>query len=137
MAASDGVRSVRELPACFQPVHSAFRYYNAVQSESFPQAYGSTANLVSIRPTTLRPSRGVIGNQATILLTLQVLSAPTGAGKTGVLELCLLRLYLQHVQQDGSFQPPRGCLKALYLAPSLALVQVAAGLSQPLQAQPG
>ena len=53
-----------------------------------------------------------------------MISAPTGAGKTVVMELCMLRLYSGHLQRDGTFQSPQGRLKTLYLAPSLALVQV-------------
>lgn len=71
-------------------------------------------------------------------LHLQVVSAPTGSGKTGVMELTLLRLlseYLQPqedrapgndvgaVETGRSLRPLRGTRKAVYVAPMRALVQ--------------
>ncbi|KAL0036137.1 hypothetical protein WJX79_005176 [Trebouxia sp. C0005] len=48
----DFVRAVSELPACLQPVFSgSFRYFNTVQSETFPIAYGSDINIVVAAPT--------------------------------------------------------------------------------------
>jgi hypothetical protein len=52
-----------------------------------------------------------------------VLAAPTGSGKTGVMELAVLRLLSRHVAPDGSFRPPGGATKVVYLAPMRALVQ--------------
>ena len=74
-----------ELPP---PLRAAFpfRYFNLVQSDTFDAAFGSDAPLV--------------------------VAAPTGAGKTGVLELALCRLVLRGP----------ATAKALYLAPSRALV---------------
>ena len=43
---ADAVRCVDELPACFQPLYSGWRYFNAVQSEAFPVAFLSQANMV-------------------------------------------------------------------------------------------
>ena len=41
-----GVVGVSELPLGFQPVYPAFRYFNAVQSEAFPLAFGTDHNMV-------------------------------------------------------------------------------------------
>ena len=85
----DRVVAVAELPPALRPAFR-FAYFNVVQSDCFNAAFGGDAPLV--------------------------VAAPTGAGKTGVLELCLARRLLA---------PARGALpaKALYLAPSRALVQ--------------
>eukprot|EP00955_Chlamydomonas_euryale_P105857 365664-Chlamydomonas_euryale.AAC.15 len=53
-----------------------------------------------------------------------VVSAPTGAGKTGVLELALLRMLSKQLDRGGlTLQGRRGGAKAVYLAPLRALVQ--------------
>jgi len=85
LSPSDRVVAVAELPP---PLRAAFpfRYFNLVQSDTFDAAFGSEAPLV--------------------------VAAPTGAGKTGVLELALCRLVLRGP----------ATAKALYLAPSRALV---------------
>ena len=54
----------------------------------------------------------------------QVLSAPTGAGKTGVMELAILGMLSANIDAEGVYRHRQGCLKAVYLAPSKALVQV-------------
>jgi ATP-dependent DNA helicase HFM1/MER3 len=70
---------------------------------------------------------------------LQVVSAPTGAGKTGVMELAMLRLLSKHLtpaaaphsshphsqmqQQQQVLQALKGRNKTVYLGPIKALVQ--------------
>ncbi len=54
----------------------------------------------------------------------QVIAAPTGSGKTVILELALLRLLSTCINDKGQFSYSRGSLRAVYLAPSKALVQV-------------
>jgi ATP-dependent DNA helicase HFM1/MER3 len=74
-----------------------------------------------------------------LLLVLQVVSAPTGAGKTGVMELAMLRLLSKHLtpaatvhksHQHPQNQPQHQVLQALngrnkvvYIGPIKALVQ--------------
>lgn len=77
------------------------RYFNPVQSEAFPAAFQSDNNLV--------------------------VSAPTGAGKTGIMELAILRLVSRQLDEQGQLRVKPGALKAVYLAPSRALVQVRQG----------
>lgn len=70
-----------------------------------------------------------------ILLLMQVIAAPTGSGKTGVLELAVLRLVSANITEDGDYVHKPGCLKAVYLAPSRALVQVSLNIhTSPLPA---
>ena len=90
---------VDDLPPAFHRVYmSRFAYFNAVQSESFATTFGDDRNAI--------------------------IAAPTGAGKTVCLELALLRLLSsQLADRAGShFNPPRGNLKAVYLAPTRSLV---------------
>lgn len=47
-----------------------------------------------------------------------VVAAPTGSGKTGVLELAWMRLLQRHIAADGRWQHEPGRYKALYVAPS-------------------
>jgi hypothetical protein len=56
-------------------------------------------------------------------LFLQVVAAPTGSGKTGVMELAILRLLSKRISPDGTYDPPAGAVKVVYLAPMRALVQ--------------
>jgi len=65
-----------------------------------------------------------VGNGRGCRPRLQVVSAPTGSGKTGVMELGLLRLLGKRMTADcGQLLLPHGSHKALYLAPMRALVQ--------------
>jgi len=69
-----------------------------VQSECFPAAYGGGGNML--------------------------VAAPTGSGKTGVLELALLRLLLSRRGAGvGGGGGGGGAVKAVYLGPTRALVQ--------------
>ena len=47
------------------------------------------------------------------------MSAPTGSGKTGVMELAVLRLLSKRLNAGGGrlIAPPRGKAKVVYLAP--------------------
>lgn len=55
----------------------------------------------------------------------QVVSAPTGSGKTGILELTIIRLLATtYLSQSGDFRHIPGQVRVLYLAPNRALVQV-------------
>lgn len=73
------------LPARFRSVFS-YPHFNAVQSRCFDSAYNSPDNLV--------------------------VSAPTGSGKTAVLELAICALLRDH---------PKGTCKVVYQAPTKAL----------------
>lgn len=55
-----------------------------------------------------------------------VVAAPTGSGKTGVMELAILRLVARQIDHQGQLHLRGGALKAIYLAPTRALVQVRA-----------
>lgn len=146
-AAADDLRAVRDLPPCFQPLFPSFRcarrrrpppaggrqrrnagscsthqwrpsclalplllphthlpnpcwlrFFNPVQSEAFAAAYGSDVNVV--------------------------VAAPTGSGKTGVMELALLRMLGKHIDPaSGGLRLQAGSSKAVYLAPLRALCQ--------------
>ena len=65
----------------------------------------------------------------TYLLSLQVVAAPTGSGKTGVLELAMLRMLSSCLNPYGQFCHSSGSLKAVYLAPTKALVQASLAFS--------
>ncbi|KAJ7560178.1 hypothetical protein O6H91_04G117200 [Diphasiastrum complanatum] len=92
----DSLKAVSFLPLPFQPIFS-FRYFNSVQSDCFPVAFLSDDNMV--------------------------ISAPTGSGKTGVFELCILRLLTAFLGPEGQFNRNPGTLKTVYIAPTKALVQ--------------
>lgn len=54
-----------------------------------------------------------------------VISAPTGSGKTVIMELCILRLLSLYID-GGTLKFPSGQAKTVYVGPSRALVQVGA-----------
>ncbi len=74
------------------------RFFNPVQSECFQEAFESDSNMV--------------------------VSAPTGSGKTGVMELCILRLLSKLIDSHGRLAINSGMFKTIYVGPSRALVQV-------------
>ena len=89
---------MRLRPLRLPPLAAAPRYFNPVQSECYLTAYESSANMV--------------------------VSAPTGSGKTGVMELALLRLLRTHLDAAGlRIVSARGAAKAVYIAPMRAIVQ--------------
>ncbi|WIA13166.1 hypothetical protein OEZ85_006758 [Tetradesmus obliquus] len=103
----DTLKAVRDMPTPFQQLYS-YRYFNPVQSECFDVAYKSDINMV--------------------------VSAPTGAGKTGVMELAILRLLSKHLtpaaaphphmqQPQQVLQALKGRNKVVYIGPIKALVQ--------------
>lgn len=61
--------------------------------------------------------------QCKMTCSLQVVAAPTGSGKTGVLELAILRVMSNYIDQRGAFNVNPGAAKIIYLAPIRALVQ--------------
>ena len=52
-----------------------------------------------------------------------MVAAPTGSGKTGVLELAILRVMSHSIDSAGAFKLNPGAAKIIYLAPIRALVQ--------------
>jgi ATP-dependent DNA helicase HFM1/MER3 len=75
-----------------------FRFFNAVQSECFHEAFLSDVNMV--------------------------VSSPTGSGKTVIMELAILRVLSHFVDVRGKLTLPQGQTKTIYVGPSRALVQV-------------
>ena len=90
---------VAELPAAFRGAFGGrFRYFNALQSACFAGAFGGAGSLV--------------------------VAAPTGSGKTVVMELAILGLHRAGLAPGGgALAPPGGRRKAVYIAPMKALVQ--------------
>ena len=92
------MRSVEELPPCFQPIFSSFKYFNGIQAEMLDFILSSARSFV--------------------------VSAPTGSGKTVLLELAIVQMLMKHVDRaTGAFNHKPGELKAIYMAPLKALVQ--------------
>lgn len=60
----------------------------------------------------------------TACLCFQVVAAPTGSGKTVILELAILRMLSQCIDEHGQYHFRKKLLRAIYLAPNKALVQV-------------
>lgn len=75
---------------------------------------------ISIPPA---PHTPPMGRHHTTLIA-QVVSAPTGGGKTAIMELAILRLLSGNVcPASGAYRPRPGAAKTLYLGPVRALVQ--------------
>eukprot|EP00850_Spirogloea_muscicola_P003151 SM000012S25413 [mRNA] locus=s12:910080:915978:- [translate_table: standard] len=139
MASDVELRAVEELPRCYQPLFT-FRYFNAVQSESFASVLQSDQNIVVSSPTgrqgvpvclikiicTGCPSwAGAFSLVYKVQSSLCVISClfEDCSGKTVLFELAVLRLLRAHVTCDEEFLRCSGRLKAVYIAPLKALVQ--------------
>ena len=85
------MRSVEELPPCFQPIFSSFKYFNGIQAEMLDFILSSARSFV--------------------------VSAPTGSGKTVLLELAIVQMLMKHVDRaTGAFNHKPGELKAILYA---------------------
>ncbi|XP_077290807.1 U5 small nuclear ribonucleoprotein l(3)72Ab isoform X2 [Arctopsyche grandis] len=90
---------IDKLPKYVQPAFEGFKTLNRIQSRLEPAALNSDENLL--------------------------VCAPTGAGKTNVALLCMLREIGKHINQDGTIAADQ--FKLVYVAPMRSLVQEMVG----------
>lgn len=90
---------IEDLPKYAQPAFTGFKTLNRIQSRLQPAALGSDENLL--------------------------LCAPTGAGKTNVALLTMMREVGKHINQDGTINVDE--FKIIYIAPMRSLVQEMVG----------
>ncbi|GLV40316.1 Brr2 U5 snRNP complex subunit [Carabus blaptoides fortunei] len=93
------LQPVDQLPKYVQPVFDGFRTLNRIQSKLYKTALDSDENLL--------------------------LCAPTGAGKTNVALLCMMREIGKHINADGTINADE--FKIIYVAPMRSLVQEMVG----------
>lgn len=91
--------SVEKIPKYVQPVFSGFKSLNRIQSRIYKAALETDENLL--------------------------LCAPTGAGKTNVALLCMMREIGKHINDDGVINADE--FKIIYVAPMRSLVQEMVG----------
>ncbi|GAB6023297.1 hypothetical protein CHUAL_008104 [Chamberlinius hualienensis] len=96
---SENLVLIEKLPRYAQPAFEGFKSLNRIQSRLFPAAMGSDENLL--------------------------LCAPTGAGKTNVALLCMMREIGKHVNEDSTIAADQ--FKIVYIAPMRSLVQEMVG----------
>ncbi|XP_023803797.1 U5 small nuclear ribonucleoprotein 200 kDa helicase-like, partial [Cyanistes caeruleus] len=97
--ADEQLFSVEKLPKYAQAGFEGFKTLNRIQSKLFRAALESDENLL--------------------------LCAPTGAGKTNVALLCMLREIGKHINMDGTINVDD--FKIIYIAPMRSLVQEMVG----------
>ncbi|RZF42849.1 hypothetical protein LSTR_LSTR003673 [Laodelphax striatellus] len=90
---------IEKLPKYVQPAFEDFKTLNRIQSRLYKTALESDENLL--------------------------LCAPTGAGKTNVALLCMLREIGKHINADGTINADE--FKIIYVAPMRSLVQEMVG----------
>lgn len=91
--------SIEKVPKYVQPVFTGFKSLNRIQSRIYKAALESDENLL--------------------------LCAPTGAGKTNVALLCMMREIGKHINEDGTINADE--FKIIYIAPMRSLVQEMVG----------
>ncbi|XP_065169439.1 U5 small nuclear ribonucleoprotein 200 kDa helicase [Atheta coriaria] len=98
-ADTEKLKPIDELPKYVQPVFDGFRTLNRIQSRLCKTALDSDENLL--------------------------LCAPTGAGKTNVALLTMMREIGKHINDDGTINADE--FKIIYVAPMRSLVQEMVG----------
>ncbi|XP_014233112.1 putative U5 small nuclear ribonucleoprotein 200 kDa helicase [Trichogramma pretiosum] len=98
-AADEKLVSISDLPKFAQPAFEGFKTLNRIQSRLYKTALDEDENLL--------------------------LCAPTGAGKTNVALLCMMREIGKHVNSDGTINADD--FKIIYIAPMRSLVQEMVG----------
>lgn len=91
--------AIENLPKYVQPAFEGFKTLNRIQSRLYKSALESDENLL--------------------------LCAPTGAGKTNVALLCIMREIGKHIDPDGNINGDE--FKIIYIAPMRSLVQEMVG----------
>lgn len=91
--------NIDKLPKYIQPAFEGFKTLNRIQSRLYKAALESDENLL--------------------------LCAPTGAGKTNVALLCMMREIGKHINADGTINGDE--FKIIYVAPMRSLVQEMVG----------
>ncbi|XP_015785684.1 U5 small nuclear ribonucleoprotein 200 kDa helicase [Tetranychus urticae] len=92
---NENLLPIDQLPAYAQPAFEGFRSLNRIQSRIYPAAMERDENLL--------------------------ICAPTGAGKTNVALLCMMREIGKHINEDGTINVDD--FKCIYVAPMRSLVQ--------------
>lgn len=98
-ADNEKLQPVDQLPKYVQPVFEGFKTLNRIQSKLYKTALESDENLL--------------------------LCAPTGAGKTNVALLCMMKEIGKHINADGTINADD--FKIIYVAPMRSLVQEMVG----------
>ncbi|KAJ8921892.1 hypothetical protein NQ315_008525 [Exocentrus adspersus] len=98
-ADEEKLQAIDQLPKYVQPVFEGFKTLNRIQSRLYKAALESKENLL--------------------------LCAPTGAGKTNVALLCMMREIGEHINPDGTINADD--FKIIYVAPMRSLVQEMVG----------
>lgn len=96
---NEKLQAVDQLPKYVQPVFEGFKTLNRIQSRLYKTALESDEHLL--------------------------LCAPTGAGKTNVALLCMMREIGKHINADGTINADD--FKIIYVAPMRSLVQEMVG----------
>lgn len=96
---NEKLQHIDQLPKYVQPVFEGFKSLNRIQSRLYKSALESDENLL--------------------------LCAPTGAGKTNVALLCMMREIGKHINTDGTINADE--FKIIYVAPMRSLVQEMVG----------
>uniref|UniRef100_A0A336M1D6 U5 small nuclear ribonucleoprotein 200 kDa helicase n=1 Tax=Culicoides sonorensis TaxID=179676 RepID=A0A336M1D6_CULSO len=91
--------SIEKVPKYVQPVFAGFKSLNRIQSRIYKAALETDENLL--------------------------LCAPTGAGKSNVALLCMMREIGKHINDDGTINADE--FKIIYVAPMRSLVQEMVG----------
>lgn len=98
-AENEKLHPIEQLPKYVQPAFEGFKTLNRIQSRLYQTALESDENLL--------------------------LCAPTGAGKTNVALLCMMREIGKHINADGTINADE--FKVIYVAPMRSLVQEMVG----------